>query len=644
MSESSYHWAVCGMLKSGNLTKVARNVYVVQNEREKPMYRPAYSDLAAKLISQVSDKYPSVRFTVFETALMNDFLNHLVALNTVFIQAEKDVSIFVFRHLRELGYAHLLYKPKKADYALYWEKDCIVVTGDVENMKKLRILLILCLTLAVTLPAASANSWNLNGQLLAMVEQTHDYDEYTGLVSDYNRKAATTHTILTSRYHNQLVAVDEVKDGWKDAIFSTTAVYQPSELDETGYPKITRTKNGFELAYPDIDERYYFELQHNNEGRTFYTLMEAQMGDVKVERIAEYIYQVTQGEESAVWPVGITLGSFNIHNMPKRGVEDVRRFNEANEGLQYFACLYPEVVSGQKSGKKSYAVYSAPDTSSYRAAKGKASVSTGDDYKLYLTVGDWSLIEYRVSLRTSRFGWAQLGNHGDETTNEIVHVPMMTAFDTYLTDDPNVSEYHQAELPAGTKLTALSHPDNQWAYVYVEATVDGKITRGFVPQRDVVFDDVELPDEEAKLVGSWQMEAGGEFWDIYLRLDADGKFYGSDCDGAQPYHGTWSVVQTPAGSNLYWVGDVPTIVFRCVNGTVYRYGVEVSDDYEVTEGDYCRSVSFIECQGGMGYVSYGVYDEGGSVITDENGKLILKELDVTDELNWGAYWEEEGNG
>lgn len=140
------------------------------------------------------------------------------------------------------------------------------------------------------------------------------------------------------------------------------------------------------------------------------------------------------------------------------------------------------------------------------------------------------------------------------------------------------------------------------------------------------------------------MEAGGEFWDNYLRLDADGKFYGSDCDGAQPYHGTWSVVQTPADSNLYWRGDIPTIVFRCVNGTVYRYGVEVSDDYEVTEGDYCRSMSFITCEGGTGYVPYGVYDEGGSVITDENGKLILKELNVTDELNWGAYWEEEGNG
>lgn len=510
-------------------------------------------------------------------------------------------------------------------------------------MKKLRILLILCLTLAVTLPAASANSWNLSGQLLAMVEQTNDYDDYYAMVSDYNRKAATTHTILTSRYHNQLVAVDEVKDGWKDAIFSTTAVYQPSELDETGYPEITRTESGFELAYPDIDERYCFEREIDYLGQTTYILTYAQMNGVTVERQASYRYLVTLGDDSALWPVEITLANFNIHNMPKRGPDDVRRINEANEGLQYFAYLYPEVVAEQTSGKKSCAVYSAPDTSSYRAAKGKASVSTGDDYKLYLTVGDWSLIEYRVSLRTSRFGWAQLGKHGDETTNEIVHVPILTAFDTYLTDDPNVSEYHQAELPAGTKLTALSHPDG-WAYIYVEATVDGKITRGFVPQRDVVFDDVELPDEEAKLVGSWQMEAGGEFWDNYLRLDANGRFYGSDNHGAQPYHGTWSVVQTPAGSNLYWVGDIPTIVFRCVNGTVYRYGVEVSDDYEVTEGSYCRSMSFITCEGGTGYVSYGVYDEGGSVITDENGKLILKELDVTDELNWGAYWEEEGNG
>ena len=60
--------------------------------------------MAAKLIVQISNKYPLARFTVFETALMNDFLNHLVAQNTVFIQVEKGISVFVFRFLREGGY------------------------------------------------------------------------------------------------------------------------------------------------------------------------------------------------------------------------------------------------------------------------------------------------------------------------------------------------------------------------------------------------------------------------------------------------------------------------------------------------------------------------------------------------------------
>ena len=515
-------------------------------------------------------------------------------------------------------------------------------------MKKLRILLILCLTLAVTLPAASANSWNLSGQLLAMVEQTHDYDEYTGLVSDYNRKAATTHTILTSRYHNQLVAVDEVKDGWKDAIFSTTAVYQPSEQSTSGKPKLTRIKNGFELAYPKVKELYRFEYISNDWGEMAYTLMYAKMGSVEIERKESYRYLVTQGTDSAMWAVEVTLENFNIHNMPKRGPDDVRRINEANEGLQYLAYLYPQVVSGQTSGKKSYAVYSAPDTSSYRAAKGKASVSTGDDYNLYLTVGDWSLIEYRVSLRTSRFGWAQLGNHGDETTNEIVHVPMLTAFDTYLTDDPNVSEYHQAELPAGTKLMALSHPDG-WAYIYVEATVDGKITRGFVPQRDVVFDDVELPDEEAKIVGSWQFDGGSEIWYEYLRLDADGRFYTSDAAGAQPYHGTWSVVQTPEDSNLYWHGTarVPTIVLRCTDGMTYRYGMSFDEKVEIADGVFCKSLSFLNSEGGGGFSPYGTYDEYGNLDIDKNGNPNIKQLDITDEKFPFSYWyrgQEEGNG
>ena len=407
-------------------------------------------------------------------------------------------------------------------------------------MKKLRILLILCLTLAVTLPAASANSWNLSGQLLAMVEQTHDYDDYYAMVSDYNRKAATTHTILTSRYHNQLIAAEKGADGWKSVIVSTTAVYQP--LDGCGLPTLTRTEEGFELAYPEAGEVYRFALSHDSTNQPMYTLVYAKMGDMEVAKRENFGYLVTQGEDSAVWSKTVTLADFNIHQMP-RGTADVRRMNEMACGLQRFANVRK------------------------------------DDVK--------------------------------EIRQEWRHVPIQTVCGTYLTDDPHVSEAHQAELPAGTKLTALGYCG--WAYVYVEAEVDGETLYGFVPQRDVIFDDVEQPELRAEFVGHWRAKGGGGWYDDF-QLDADGHFSAADDDGARTCSGTWSIVQTPAGSNLYWRGDIPTIVLRGTDGTVSRYGIQVEKE-KIMPGAWSIYLSLSTNETGRSYVPDGA--DGDWVYTDD---------------------------
>ena len=407
-------------------------------------------------------------------------------------------------------------------------------------MKKLRILLILCLTLAVTLPAASANSWNLSGQLLAMVEQTHDYDDYYAMVSDYNRKAATTHTILTSRYHNQLIAAEKGADGWKSVIVSTTAVYQPSE--GYGVPTLTRTEEGFELAYPDAGEIYRFALCHDSTNQPMYTLVYAKMGDMEVAKRENFGYLVTQGEDSAVWSKTVTLADFNIHQMP-RGTADVRRMNEMACGLQRFANV-------RKDGVK-------------------------------------------------------------EIRQEWRHVPIQTVYGTYLTDDPHVSEAHQAELPAGTKLTALGYCG--WAYAYVEAEVDGETLYGFVPQRDVIFDDVEQPELMAEFVGHWRAKGGGGWYDDF-QLDADGNFSAADDDGERTCSGTWSIVQTPAGSNLYWRGDIPTIVLRGTDGTVSRYGIQVEKE-KIMPGAWSIYLSLSTNETGRSYVPDGA--DGDWVYTDD---------------------------
>ena len=128
LSSCSYKWAINDLVKSGKIIKTGYNEYALPGGIVLPVFEPSYSELAVNLAEVIRKQYPYVQFTLFETVLMNEFLNHLIAQNTVFLQVEKDSSIFVFRYLQECGFKRIMYKPSKRDYDLYWEKDTVIVT------------------------------------------------------------------------------------------------------------------------------------------------------------------------------------------------------------------------------------------------------------------------------------------------------------------------------------------------------------------------------------------------------------------------------------------------------------------------------------------------------------------------------------
>ena len=128
LSEGTYHWAIGQLIHEGDLVRLGYDSYALSSGLPRDEYRPAYSDEARDLIDLISQRYPHVQFTVFETVLMNDFLNHLIAQNTVFVQVEKESSVYVFRFLQDCGYRNVMYKPSRKELDLYWSRDCIIVT------------------------------------------------------------------------------------------------------------------------------------------------------------------------------------------------------------------------------------------------------------------------------------------------------------------------------------------------------------------------------------------------------------------------------------------------------------------------------------------------------------------------------------
>ena len=128
LGRSGYHWAIDKLLQKGELERKGYGIYSVSDGRKLRSFSPSYSEEAQLLMKTLSEKYPYVSFTVFETVLMNNFLNHLIGQNTNFLQVERDSSIYVFRFFQEESQNNVLYKPNKKEFSLYWDTGTTVIT------------------------------------------------------------------------------------------------------------------------------------------------------------------------------------------------------------------------------------------------------------------------------------------------------------------------------------------------------------------------------------------------------------------------------------------------------------------------------------------------------------------------------------
>lgn len=97
----------------------------------------------------------------------------------------------------------------------------------------------------------------------------------------------------------------------------------------------------------------------------------------------------------------------------------------------------------------------------------------------------WLLVMYETNSGSVRVGYVS----GDDIRGGV---PMDTSLTfsyatatlnagTALTDDPAMRKTTIAQLRAGTQVTYLTSFFNKSAWDYIETTVDGQTTRGFVP-------------------------------------------------------------------------------------------------------------------------------------------------------------------
>lgn len=135
LGEASMRKRLQSMLKSGEVVRVGRNAYCVC-QKNLLRYQYEYSKLAKKVAKIVQNDYPTLEFSLFELIQLNEFVNHQLANNTIFLSVEEDIMDFVFGTMKEHFPGKVLLDPTPEFYHQYWYEDMVVINKLVTEAPK----------------------------------------------------------------------------------------------------------------------------------------------------------------------------------------------------------------------------------------------------------------------------------------------------------------------------------------------------------------------------------------------------------------------------------------------------------------------------------------------------------------------------
>lgn len=127
LTDSTFRWTLYNLQQDQKLFRTGFDAYTDAKPKELPVWQPLYSTRAAAVMQSLDQAFSGLSFVLSESVLLNEFLNHQIARNTIYVQVEKEISSFIFEVLQDVYEGRVLYRPGKKEMEHYWTEDCLIV-------------------------------------------------------------------------------------------------------------------------------------------------------------------------------------------------------------------------------------------------------------------------------------------------------------------------------------------------------------------------------------------------------------------------------------------------------------------------------------------------------------------------------------
>lgn len=118
ISDVAIYKRINKMIASGELSRVGNGQYVFNNKKKFDYLIMNNSSL--EILSKLEHKFDkSSKYILYESTILNMFLNHLIARPTIIVEAEKDLVEPMFWFLKKEGFKNVLLNPTENENYIY---------------------------------------------------------------------------------------------------------------------------------------------------------------------------------------------------------------------------------------------------------------------------------------------------------------------------------------------------------------------------------------------------------------------------------------------------------------------------------------------------------------------------------------------
>ena len=136
MNESSIRWTIYDLVHSKQITKIDSKHFIKGYLHTYKVVR--CSEQRKEVENKIKQYYPYIDTIIYESNLLNEWVNHQISKNVVFVQVEKDFTDYIYRMLKEKTKLNILLKPDKKEFYLNDENNSVVITNLITQSPKVK--------------------------------------------------------------------------------------------------------------------------------------------------------------------------------------------------------------------------------------------------------------------------------------------------------------------------------------------------------------------------------------------------------------------------------------------------------------------------------------------------------------------------